>query len=147
MATTYLPVQACYQVRIAADEQRIQIRPKSAAGGLQKYQLRDLEERLELPEDLTPTVNNARRNLSRRFSQSIRRSWRSKFSSEEEEKSIVNENESTEKVKPVVKQRDWSGELDEDDVDQGRRSTENCIIWAESATDIGRYWRFITSND
>jgi hypothetical protein len=111
--------------------------------------LRDLEESLELPEDITPAVNNAGRNLSRRFSQSIRRSWRSKFSTEEEEKSIVNENESTEKVKRVVKQRDWSGELDEDDV-QGRRSPdckENCIIWAESATDIGRYWRFITSND
>jgi len=150
LATTYLPVQACYQVRIAADEQRIQIRPKSAAGGLQKYQLRDLEERLELPEDVTPTLNNPRRpNLSRRFSQSIRRSWRSKFNTEEEEKSIVNENESTEKVKRVVKQRDWSGELDEDDV-QGRGGPdckENCIIWAESATDIGRYWRFITSND
>jgi len=112
--------------------------------------LRDLEERLELPEDVTPTLNNARRpNLSRRFSQSIRWSWRSKFSTEEEEKSIVNENESTEKVKRVVKQRDWSGELDEDDV-QGRWGPdckENCIIWAESATDIGRYWRFITSND
>jgi len=140
-------------VRIAADEQRIQIRPKSAAGGLQNYQLReDLGGKLELLEDVTPAVINASRtSLSGRFSQSIRMNWRSKSNNEDEEESIVNENESTGKVKRVAKRRDWSEELDEDDVqNQGRRGQvykENCIIWAESATDIGRYWRFITSND
>ena len=152
-STTYLPVQVCYQVRIAADEQRIQIRPKSSAGGLQYYQLRDLEETLQLPEVVPSVVQNVPRsslNLSRRFSQRIRWSWRPKADDdEEEEPSVVNENVSTEMVKRVVKWRDWSGELNEDDV-QGRENSickESCITWADSATDIGRYWRFITSDD
>jgi len=152
-STTYLPVQVCYQLRIAADEQRIQIRPKSSAGGLQHYQLRDLEETLQLAENTISAAKNVPRtslSLSRRFNQSIRWSWRPKVGNdEEEEPSIVNENASTETVKRVIKYRDWSGELDEDDV-QGRENPickESCIIWADSAADIGRYWRFITSDD
>ena len=151
--TTYLPVQVSYHVRIAADEQRIQIRPKSSAGALQHYQLRDLEDTPDLAR--TTTASEAvrkpipRPSLSRRFSQSIRWSWRPKPGNVEEEESIVNEHQSTETVKRVIKWRDWSCELDEDDV-QGRENAickESCITWAESAADIGRYWRFITSDD
>ena len=102
-STTYLPVQVCYQVRVVADEQRIQIRPKSSAGGLQYYQLRDLEETLQLPEAIPSTVKNVSRSslsLSRRFSQRIRWSWRPKAGDEEdEEPKVVNENLSTEMVK------------------------------------------------
>lgn len=106
-----------------------------------------------MPEAIPSAVKNVSRSslsLSRRFSQRIRWSWRPKAGDEEdEEPSVVNENLSTEMVKRVVKWRDWSGELNEDDV-QGRENTickESCIIWADSAADIGRYWRFITSDD
>jgi hypothetical protein len=60
--------------------------------------------------------------------------------------------EFTEKVKRVSGIRDWSQELDEDDVyerppNRDRRAKETRIIWAEEQHDIGRHWRFISPTD
>jgi hypothetical protein len=90
-----------------------------------------------------------RRSLTIRWSKSLRRSWgsRSTRTSVDERETKELDCETTERVKSVSKIRDWSDELDEDDVYnipryRGRR--ENRIIWAEEPCDIGQFWNFIT---
>ena len=48
----------------------------------------------------------------------------------------------------MTKRRDWSDELDEDDIYDrpSRIAKESCIVWAEAPCDIGHYWRFIVPN-
>ena len=64
-----------------------------------------------------------RRTLSRRFNKSIRQSWSSSRRNsaleenlDEEEDSEPSSPSSLEKVKRASKRRDWSDELDEDDI-------------------------------
>lgn len=54
----------------------------------------------------------------------------------------------TTKVKRVSRQRDWSAELDEDDIKQdckapGNKVNDSPMIWVEETCDIGRYWHYV----
>ena len=55
------------------------------------------------------------------------------------------ESEGTVKVKRVTRLRDWSYELDENDILPPKVDTP--IIWAETRYDIGVHWRYITEED
>lgn len=65
-----------------------------------------------------PSKDGPRRSLSRRWSQSIRRSWGSirRASIDEGLEAEDRNTEATGKLKRVSRPRDWSDELDEDDV-------------------------------
>lgn len=90
------------------------------------YQLHDSPQILEDSSD--PNGNEGfRRSLSRRFSQKIRRSWGSKrnstctIASPDEEWNCEDWNgEASMKVRRISRQRDWSGELGEDDIQDCR---------------------------
>jgi hypothetical protein len=125
--------------------------------GTRYYQWNDKGEVQTHEEYIPPEKEGIRRTLSRRWSQTWRGSWGSRRSfvstttSSPEEDSIEEwGGELTEKVKRVSRIRDWSLELDEDDVYErppDRRTRETRIIWAEEQRDIGRHWRFISPTD
>jgi hypothetical protein len=97
---------------------------------------------------IVPEKEGIRRNLSRRWSQTIRRSWgsrRSFTSGTTDEGSEEWESEGTLKVKRVKRLRDWSNELDESDILAPNMDAP--IIWAETRYDIGRHWRYICEED
>ena len=82
---------------------------------------------LEEGADASANGEGFRRSLSRRFSRRIRRSWGSRrnsigtiASTDEESNCEERNNEASMKVRRVSRQRDWSGELGEDDI-QGFR--------------------------
>ena len=98
----------------------------------------------------TPEKEGIKRNLSRRWSQKIRRSWgsrRSYVSGITDEGTEEVESEGTVKVKRVTRLRDWSYELVESDILTPISMEESPIIWAETRFDIGRHWRYISEED
>jgi hypothetical protein len=100
-----------------------------------------------------------RRSLSRRVSESWRRSWvhRRSYLSVigigDDDDDNDWDTEGTEKVKRVRKLRDWSRELSEDDIGESpcliKRTRNTPIIWTERACDIGtgQYWHYISPMD
>lgn len=106
-------------------------------------QFESLEERCLAPEKVV-----RRPSLSRRWSQTVRRSWGSRWSyasGTTDEGSEDWESEGTVKVKRVTRLRDWSYELDESDILAPK--VEPPIIWAETRYDIGVHWRYISEED
>jgi hypothetical protein len=95
-----------------------------------------------------------RRNITRQWNKTIRHSWGSSrrysiesISSAQGEKELEEwKRDSSTKVKRVSKQRDWSDELDEDDIRDCRTNSSlgsGPITWAEKPCDIGHYWHYV----
>ena len=169
VATIYLPIRIPTKPSLAIDDPPpLKPRPKSVHE-TPHYQLRDNGVVPPLPTQFKPPTKinekSARdglgRSLSRRWSSTIRRSWGNRLSwqfpasktdddEEEEEQSVV-WTEDTKKLTKVSRQRDWSDELDEDDVDVNcryrRKGRDRRIIWADKPSDIGRYWHYISKSD
>ena len=109
-------------------------------------------------EEIPFDSDGIRRSLSRKVSDTWRRSWANRRSylsligmgdvTDEE-----GDSEGTEKVRRVRKLRDWSAELCEDDIGEFsrpyKRIYDTPIVWAETEGDIatGRYWRYISPLD
>ena len=106
------------------------------------YQLHDSPQILEDSSD--PNGNEGfRRSLSRRFSQKIRRSWGSKrnstctIASPDEEWNCEDWNgEASMKVRRISRQRDWSGELGDDDIQDSRINRIEEASGTSSAEDL-----------
>lgn len=93
-----------------------------------------------------PEKDGLRRNLSRRWSQTLRRSWGSRRSYVSGTTDVASEeSEGTLKVKRVTRLRDWSYELDDSDILAPK--VEAPIVWAETSFDIGVHWRYISEED
>jgi hypothetical protein len=89
-----------------------------------------------------PSKNGPRRTLSRRWSQSIRRSWGSirRASIEEAWEAEGWNSETTGKLKRVSRPRDWGDELDEDDVHDYSRHIRRELVSVEQSSG----WRCTT---
>jgi hypothetical protein len=162
MSAFLIPITTALPMNLTLDNRDCHNSPVYRAEslcGTRYYQWHDKGDVQTHEEYIPPEKEGIRRTLSRRWSQTWRGSWGSRRSfvstaTSSPEEGTIEEwgGELTEKVKRVSKIRDWSQELDEDDVyerppDRDRRTPETRIIWAEEQRDIGRHWRFISPTD
>jgi hypothetical protein len=161
MSAFLIPITTALPMNLSLDTRDCNASPVYRAqslSGTRYYQWHEEGEVQTHEEYVPPEKEGIRRTLSRRWSQTWRGSWGSRRSfistatstpetgMSEEWDGVV-----TEKVKRVSRIRDWSLELDEDDVYERpvyqEKPKETRIIWAEEECDIGQHWRFISDTD
>lgn len=160
MGAFLIPITTALPMNLSLDTRDCNASPVFRAEsdcGTRYYQWHEKGEVQTHEEYIPPEKEGIRRTLSRRWSQTWRGSWGSRRSfvsstSTPEDGVLGWDGVATEKVKRVSKIRDWSLELDEDDVyerpvSRERKPRETRIIWAEEECDIGQHWRFISDSD